>query len=333
MNKAIFPGIKVRASFATSLCCIAAALVLILSACSTSSSGAAASPAASGSAAAPAASGSVAAPAAAGSAASPGAPDWPTTQQAIPLNPSAQGQCPDLLNDSKYTAQVVFDNQRGYRYAEAFITCPGQPQPGIFNTTGMNIRPENSRDSIPDSIFQGYSDNAVQQDYGATAVFMEETRYWMMDKLRIQLGNNVRNLDGLDTHFGAFTQVAPSASTGTSNAYKPTSVTRDSTFYFNAGQPVFILDAPKTKDAPKASFIQQSWTLSAGTFQDPAIGSKLNLPKGWKWRTETLTKDLTINGITENGTANQWKVLQDIFGDSYSGCWTSGGQSSCNYQP
>jgi sugar lactone lactonase YvrE len=37
MNKAIFPGIKMRASFATSLCCIAAALVLILSACSTTS--------------------------------------------------------------------------------------------------------------------------------------------------------------------------------------------------------------------------------------------------------------------------------------------------------
>ena len=37
MNKAIFPGIKMRASFATSLCCIATALVLILSACSTSS--------------------------------------------------------------------------------------------------------------------------------------------------------------------------------------------------------------------------------------------------------------------------------------------------------
>ena len=179
-----------------------------------------------------------------------GAPDWPTTQQAIPLNPSAQGQCPDLLNDSKYTAQVVFDNQRGYRYAEAFITCPGQPQPGIFNTTGFNIRPENSRDSIPDSIFQGYSDSAVQQDYGATAVFMEETRYWMMDKLRILLGNNIRNLDGLDTRFGAFTKTAPSATTGSSNAYKIAAVTRDSTFYFNAGQPVFILDAPKARTPP-----------------------------------------------------------------------------------
>jgi hypothetical protein len=279
-------------------------------------------------------SGSVATPAASGAAATPGAPDWPTTQQAPAVNPCAQCQCPDLLNDSKATSQVVFDNQRGYRYAEAFITCPGQPQPGIFNTTGFNIRPENSRDSIPDSIFQDYSDSAVQQDYGATAVFMEETRYWMMDKLRILLGNNVRNLDGLDTRFGAFTNTAPSASTGTSNAYKIASVTRDSTFYFDAGQPVFMLDVPKSKDAPKGmTFIQQSWVLSAGNFQDPAIGSKLNLPKGWKWRTETLTKDLTINGITENGTANQWKVLQDIFGDSYSACWTTGGQSSCNYQP
>src|SRR5260221_10905221 len=37
MHKATFPVIKVRASFTISLCCIAAALALILSACSTSS--------------------------------------------------------------------------------------------------------------------------------------------------------------------------------------------------------------------------------------------------------------------------------------------------------
>jgi sugar lactone lactonase YvrE len=37
MNKAIFPVTKVRAGFTTSLCCIAATLALILSACSTSS--------------------------------------------------------------------------------------------------------------------------------------------------------------------------------------------------------------------------------------------------------------------------------------------------------
>jgi hypothetical protein len=255
-------------------------------------------------------------------------PDWPTTQQALPLNPCAQCQCPNLLNDSKYVKQVVLAHQRGYRYAEAFITCPRQPQAGIFNTTGFNIRPENSRDSIPNSIFEGYSDNAVQQDYGAVAVFMEETRYWMMDKLRIYLGNNVRNLDGLDTRFGAFTNVAPSASTKSSNAYKIASVTRNSTFFFNAGQPAFILDAPNGM-----TFIQQSWVLSAGPFQDPKIGSGLTLPKGCKWRTETLPKDLTINGIPENGAANQWKVVQDNLGDSYSACWTTGGQSSCNYKP
>jgi hypothetical protein len=82
------------------------------------------------------------------------------------------------------------------------------------------------------------------------------------------------------------------------------------------------------------TFIQQSWVLNAGPFQDPTIGSRLtNLPSGWKWRTETLPKDLTINGIPENGTKDQWKVVQDSFGDSYSACWTTGGQSSCNYQP
>ena len=119
-----------------------------------------------------------------------------------------------------------------------------------------------------------------------------------MDKLRIFLGNNVRNLDGLDTHFGAFTNQRQ-ARARVSKAYKYASVTRNSTFYFDAGQPVFILDAPNGY-----TFIQQSWVLSAGPFQGPAIGNSLTLPSGWKWRTETLTKDLTINGITENGTAN-----------------------------
>ena len=155
---------------------------------------------------------------------------------------------------------------------------------------------------------------------------MEETRYWMMDMLRIYLGNNVRNLDGLDTRFGAFTNSAPNGST--SNAFKIASVTRNSTFYFDAGKPVFILDAPNGM-----TFIQQSWVLSAGPFENPTIRSKLTLPSGWKWRTETLTKALTINGIPENGTTNQWKVVQDNLGDSYSACWTTGGQSSCNYQP
>ena len=303
MNKAIFPGIKGKASFATSLCCIAAALVLILSACSTSSSESAATPGASESAATPAASESAAAPAAAGSAASPGAPDWPTTQQAIPLNPSAQGQCPDLLNDSKYTAQVVFDNQRGYRYAEAFITCPGQPQPGIFNTTGFNIRPENSRDSIPDSIFQGYSDSAVQQDYGATAVFMEETRYWMMDKLRILLGNNIRNLDGLDTRFGAFTKTAPSATTGASNAYKIAAVTRDSTFYFNAGQPVFILDAPQKQGRPRRYELHPA---VLGTGRGYLPGSRNRIQAHPAKRLEVADRD------SDQGSYDQWRYRKTV---------------------
>ena len=255
-----------------------------------------------------------------------GPPILPTTQQALPLNTCTQCQCPDILNDSNYTSQVVFDNQRGYEYAEAFVTCPGQANIGIFNTTMYNIRPENSRDSIPNSIFQGYSDNAAQQAYGAVSVYMEETRYWMMDELRIYLGNNVRNLAGLDTHFGAFTNHAPGGSTST--AFQYASVTRNSTFQFNAGQPVFILDAPNGY-----TFVQQSWVLSAGPFQSPTISNSLTLPSGWKWRTETLTKDLTINGITANGVANSWKVTQDNLGDSYSACWTSGNESSCNYKP
>lgn len=288
-------------------------------------------PSAQSSSAATSSSGSAMAPttSSSGSPAASGAPVWPTDQKAAPLNTCLQCQCPQLLDDSKYTSQVIFDNNRGFRYSEAFITCP-DGRIGIFNTTGLNIRPANSRDSIPAADFKGYSDSAVEQEYGAKHVFMEEIRFWLMDRLRVQMGNNFRNLSGLDTRFGALS----SASAEDTRFTKIATVTRDSTFYFNKGQPLFILDAPKSEEFPEGvSLIQQSWVEGAGPFQDPAIQSKLTLPEGWKWRTITAPKDLTINGLTENGKTNQWKVIQDNLGDSYSACWTTGGQSSCNYQP
>jgi hypothetical protein len=70
------------------------------------------------------------------------------------------------------------------------------------------------------------------------------------------------------------------------------------------------------------------------TYKDlPALDSKLTLPEGWKYRTKVLDQDLAINGINAYGKPNQWVVTQDSLQNTYSACWRSGNQTSCNHQP
>ena len=85
------------------------------------------------------------------------------------------------------------------------------------------------------------------------------------------------------------------------------------------------------------TFVMQSYSIIVDKNQTmadlPNLGSKLKLPEGWKFRTKVLDQNLTVNGITADGKDNQWRVTQDDLINTYSACWESGGQSSCNYRP
>lgn len=65
------------------------------------------------------------------------------------------------------------------------------------------------------------------------------------------------------------------------------------------------------------------------TFEQlPQLGSKLkNLPKGWKFETKVLTKDLTIDPRKAKGVAH---IIRDELHDVYEGC---GFDAACNYVP
>src|SRR6266508_1750663 len=256
-------------------------------------------------------------------------PVWPTTLEPPSMNPSVDGGCPYILDDGKFTSEVVASNMRGYRYTEVFITCTGGRPTGIYNTTGFNIQPDDSKDSAPDDLMANYSDQQVAQDYKADQAYMEGVRHWVYDRSRFYLGNNVRNLDGIDTRWGASVAVPKGVDMSKGQQfYKMAKVTRDSTFWYEKGKPVFLLDAPNGM-----TFVMQSYTL-ANQYEDLAkLGDRLKLPEGWSFRSKILDQDLTINGLTVDGKANQWIVTQDEFVDSYSACREADGQSSCNYRP
>jgi len=259
------------------------------------------------------------------------APVWPTDLETLPKNQCQECKCPEIMDDGKYAIEQILSPMRGYHYSELFLVCPDLDMAGIWNTTLHNQQAQDSRDSIPDALFQNYSDKQAAEEYGAQSVWMEPTRVWTYDKMRVYRGSTVRNFSGLDTAWGAY---LPAAAIGHEViTYKVVDVIRDSTFWFDAGKPIWVLDAPDGN-----TYVNQSVTDESGGYEGlDTLGDRFkNLPEGWTFRKVILgDTPLTINGIaSDDGKENTWKVMQDEFHNSYSGCWSnSAGESSCNFKP
>lgn len=103
------------------------------------------------------------------------------------------------MDDGKYAVEQILSPMRGYHYSELFLVCPGLEMAGIWNTTLHNHRAADRRDSIPMALFKDYSDEAAAEEYGATSVWMETTRVWTYDRMRVYRGTSARNFSGLDT--------------------------------------------------------------------------------------------------------------------------------------
>jgi hypothetical protein len=240
-------------------------------------------------------------------------------------------KCPYILDDNKYTKEVVYENTHGYQYMELFLKCPGVNAAGIYNTMTLNIEPDDSKDSAPADLMANYSDAKVAKDYNAEFAYMSGIRHWMFDKMRIGIATNVRNMAGLDTRWGADAAnfVIPTSSSGGAEAvYIINNVTCDRTWYYNKGTTLYILDAPNGM-----TFVMQSYSNIVDPNQKESdlvnLGQTLKLPAGWSFRTRVLDQDMAVNGITVDGKPNQWRVMQDDLINTYSACWEYGGQSSC----
>jgi hypothetical protein len=260
-------------------------------------------------------------------------PLWPTDQETPEQNPCLECTCPAIMDDLNYLTEQIWMPTRGFRYSELFLTCPGSDTGGIWNTTLFNLQAADSRDSFPDELVANYSDEKAAAEYGAESVWMEPARVWTHDRMRIYSSPTYRNFSGLNTRGGASYDASGSGSGGENPTYQTVDVVRNSTFWYDAGQPIWVLDAPDGN-----TYINQSVTDDSGGYDGlDTLGERLvNLPEGWTFRKVTLgDTPLTINGITaDDGTENMWKVVQDEFHNSYSACWSnSAGDSSCNFNP
>ena len=257
-------------------------------------------------------------------------PVWPTDMKSPATNPCVECTCPEIMDDGKYTVEQILSPMRGYHYSELFMICPDLETAGIWNTTLHNHLASNSRDSLPEELYKNYSNEKAAEEYGAVSIWMEPPRVWTYDRMRVRRGSTARNFSGIDTAWGAY---LPAAAIGKEVVtYKIVDVARNSTFWFDAGKPIWVLDAPDGN-----TYVNQSVTDAAGGYDGlDTMGERFkHLPKGWTYRKVMLgSTPLTINGLTEGGRENVWKVMQDEFHNAYSGCWkNSAGESSCNFDP
>jgi hypothetical protein len=203
------------------------------------------------------------------------APVWPTDLETPDRNPCRICKCPEIMDDAKYAAEQILSPTRGYHYSELFLICSGLETAGIWNTTLYNHQAEDSRDSFPKVLAEKYSDKQAAEEYGAAKVWMEPPRVWTMDKFRVFRGTTVRNFAGLDTAWGA---TLPASAIGKEvKTYHITDVIRDSTFWYDAGKPIWVLDAPDGN-----TYVNQSVTDVSGGYEGlDTLGERLvNLPEG-----------------------------------------------------
>lgn len=153
---------------------------------------------------------------------------------------------------------------------------------------------------------------------GTLAVKINGPRYWLINNATITWdsridprGGTVRQFPGLKMRFLTSVDVPLSAiAAGGISPYEETVVNRTTNFNFSRKYPIHELISPNGKVYAMQAY-SQIVDKSLKLKDLAGLGSKLALPAGWKYRTRTLKKDLTLR--TKGATT----VLQDELQNTY----------------
>ena len=195
----------------------------------------------------------------------------------------------------------------GDRYCEYLVVKGALPNltGEIWNTYGLN--------ACPDKLLKASDANVLATDLGALAVRLNGPRYWLMDRASVTLASGfgqVRSFHGLKMRRLVSIKVPLVNGVPGQTPYAETTVNRKNTFTFSRAHRVFELVAPGGKVYVMQSYAQivdPKLTLA----QLPALGQRLKLPAGWRYRVRTLKRDLPV---TANGRAY---VVQDELSNTY----------------
>jgi hypothetical protein len=207
------------------------------------------------------------------------------------------------------TPMKMLDDVRDRRYCELFVIKRQGAglAADVYNTLGLNDCPQAAWDAIDTA--------KVASEFGAIRVIRNGPRHFIMD--RLASGDVTRNaadiqglamrpvgtlsLDLIDLLIDLIEKRA---------FYVERTVLRTTDWVFLAGKPVYELISPKGQ-----VYVMQSYSQIV----DPslaytdliALGSRLKPPKGWQYRSRTLTTDLVAQSTGEA------HIIQDELQNTY----------------
>jgi hypothetical protein len=205
--------------------------------------------------------------------------------------------------------EIHMQGMRGYRFCEVgLITGTSQDNAiaNIWNTTG-------ACDPAPEQ-FDALDADTIARENGALRAWLNPKRRWMVDQLDVWEAGDDRTFGGITATWMGVAGAATLMQATVQGSYYPGYIYRNGTLTFTRGSEVYLLDAPDGE-----VFVMQSFTRH----QDPTLsedslahlGSRLDLPGGWGFRTEMLDQDLEVSPNPDRLA----HVLQDNLHNVYQG--------------
>ena len=205
------------------------------------------------------------------------------------------------------TTAPVNQSMRTKRYCEVLLVqvVDGNATAEVYNSYPLN--------DCPAELWTKLDAGTIASAEGVTIAVLNGPRYWLMDRVDKQGGTDgltKKDFGGIEMYRQA--SVALGSLVGATKPYTPREVDRDTVFTFDIGRTVYELTAPDG-----TTYVMQTWsqqkdpTLAEADLAD--LGSRLQLPPGWTYRSRTLDAPLEVVTTTTNA-----KVLQDDLGNSYS---------------
>ena len=223
-------------------------------------------------------------------------------------------------------AMMTFAGQRDVQYCEVWLFT-GAAETGIWGTyynTSLLNNAADKMDTCPADAWAKVSVEKLKETWDVIGVYNNGPRGWTFDSVEIPVGPVV-TFEGIETRWWGAGQLPKGVELKVAHMtpYHALKSHRKSTFTFEAGKPLFILDDPEGTP----------WVMQAyGKIIDPELtyeglaklAEKINPPAGWKYRVATLDTDLVIS--TPQGY--NW-IVQDELQNTYDACK----EDACNVKP
>ena len=175
----------------------------------------------------------------------------------------------------------------------------------VYNTMESN--------ELPQELWEKLDGDEMKEEYGAMTVLVNGPRYWVLNDIYgvgTTSEGKVANFCGIEMTQRAVLESNIFSGTVGDKFYEANIVNRETTFEYWKGNMVYELISPDGLVYRMQSYSQQfDSTLTIDDLE--SLGSKLELPEGWEYRSRILEEDSILKASGEA------YVINDELGNSY----------------